>query len=362
MSMILCDKGHWYDGSLYRACPYCETQSTARLPAPGPRTGDEPRTEGMDVSYARPPRRVPLSLVPSRLPEPWDDCRVTDRLGSGGVGTVFRIRRTVDYALKVIPWTAEGAREAALREYETARRLSDCENILRYLDYAEADSSSLLVLELAEPWMDRAARRGSTAGEALDAVLQLCRALSAMEAAGILHMDVNPRNIFLSDGRVKLGDFSHARPAAPGEKHACPTGTLPFMAPEVADGGACSGREDIYSLGVTMFLLLTGGRYPFHPEGGEPGPRRETDRITTLFLDGELKRIVEKAAAFAPEDRYARAADMAEDVAAFLSAHSEAMGEPIPFPPVRAGDRPDERTVGSVTADSGRTLFPRGTE
>lgn len=315
MNLIRCVHGHFYDGDIYDACPYCTAADTDERTA---------------VSVVIPPR-VPISLVPDQLPAPWDDCRVADRLGSGGTGMVFRLRRTTEYALKVVPWHSERSRERARQEYETARKLAGCVHVIRYLDYREADSSSLIFQELSTPWKDYALGRSCTVGDALDAVVQLCDALSAMQAAGILHMDVNPKNVFVSDGLVKLGDFSHAIPLEPGARYDRLIGTGPFMAPEVAYGGVCSGREDIYSLGITMYLLLTGGRFPFDFTGRDPRVRRESDRLLTVFLDRELKRIVEKASAYAPEERYESPAALAADVAAFIAAHGDEMGEKV-FP------------------------------
>lgn len=285
---------------------------------------------------------------------------------------MYRLRRVTDYALKVIPKTKDKAAEAARREYEIAGKLADCEHVIHYLDHKETEDASYLIQEIAAPWLSYVEINGCTVGDALYAVIQVCDALSAMQEQELLHMDVNPKNLFVRKGMVKLGDFSHSLPCRIGQPHTQHIGTYPFMAPEIVYGGACSGREDIYSLGITMYLLLTGGRFPFSFKGRDPKVRRREDRIMTIYMDQELKRIVEKAAAFDPEDRYISPAAMADDIAAFMSAHLEVLSEPVPraessaYRTVFEGDTDrwdhysTEKTMGTIPPGGDiSTAFPK---
>ena len=332
MNIVKCINGHYYDADQFPACPHCRTLPPSDFYVNGGKRFGE--------------------TVPLTMPRPWDDCRVKDCLGSGSTGTVYRLQRTIDYAVKVIPRQSERTAETARREYETAVKFKDCKHTIHYLDCRETESSILLIQDLSTPWMTHARQHACTVGEALYAVVQVCDALCAMETAGFLHMDVNPKNIFFFFFVVKLGDFSHARPLEPGTPYSHLVGTRPFMAPEIVQGGVCSGKEDIYSLGITMYLLLTGGRFPFGLGGKNPKVRQASDRIMTVYLDQDLKRIIEKAAAFAPEDRYTGAGAMANDIAAFMSSHLEFLMEPVPRPegPDSGRSRPGN-TDGSHDSD-----------
>ncbi len=155
-----------------------------------------------------------------------------------------------------------------------------------------------------------------------------CRGLAAAHAAGLVHRDVKPENLLLTaDGDVKITDFGLAKPAV-DTRHALDRtkagqmlGTPYYMSPEQFNGAAVDARSDVYSLGATLFHLLTGAR-PYaesksvfqmmyaHCHKPVPDPR-----ATRPNLPEGYTAVIAKAMAKAPADRYPSALDMAAALA-----------------------------------------------
>lgn len=159
----------------------------------------------------------------------------------------------------------------------------------------------------------------------------ICRALMLCEQKKIVHRDVKPHNIFVSDtGSYKLGDFGIAKTLSrttAGTK----IGTYNFMAPEVYNNKPYNQTVDIYSLGIVMYTLLNERRLPFLPlppavpmAANIEAARFRRFRGDTLPAPENgspaLKQIVQKACAFQPEKRYQSAQDMLRDLEKILSA------------------------------------------
>ena len=218
--------------------------------------------------------------------------RLLERLGGGGMGVVYRglhvkLQKTV--ALKVL--TAERTADPQavarfLREISLVSRLSH-RNIVRFENTGEADGRHYLVMEYV-PGADLA-RLVETLGPlpVADACQLACQAAVGLEhigRAGLVHRDIKPSNLILaSDGTLKIVDLGLARLCEgleeltlPGQK----LGTAAYSAPEQSGGGgAIDIRADVYSLGCTLFHLLT-GRPPFH------GPQYESPRDMLLAHSG----------------------------------------------------------------------------
>ena len=154
---------------------------------------------------------------------------------------------------------------------------------------------------------------------------ELCGALSLCRSRNIIHRDIKPQNIFLSrDGDFKLGDFGIAKTV---EKTAGGTkiGTYSYMAPEVYNNQPYGHEADIYSLGLVLYWLLNDRRLPFFP--APPAVPKASDMDQARFRrfrgdplpppahgSDELKKIVLKACAFDPKDRYGSAEEMLRDL------------------------------------------------
>jgi hypothetical protein len=198
--------------------------------------------------------------------------RVGELLAAGGMGEVWAARDVLldrPVAVKVLGGALAGdgrAAERLRREARAAGRL-DHPNIARVLDLGEQDGRPYLVMELleGESMAARIDRAGPMApAEAARVVAAVADALQAAHAAGVVHRDVKPGNVFLTTaGEVKVLDFGIA--AAAGEADLTTgllLGTAAYLAPERALGRPATPAADVYSLGVVLYELLA-GRRPF---------------------------------------------------------------------------------------------------
>ena len=192
--------------------------------------------------------------------------RVLDRVGSGGMGTVYRAfdeRLQRQVAVKEI---AGADAQRVLREAQAAARLNHPSIATLYELGSEGDRA-LLVSELVEgaTLAELAVSEGLSDREAAEFGADICEALSHAHDRGVVHRDVKPQNVIVraDDGvgrRAKLMDFGIASVAgapaltATGEV----VGTLAYMAPEQAEGDAAEEPADTYSLALTLYELLAG--------------------------------------------------------------------------------------------------------
>jgi serine/threonine protein kinase len=209
-------------------------------------------------------------------------------LGRGGMGTVWRaedllLGRTV--AVKEVELPAGGGagagmlRERALREARAAARLNH-PGVVTLHDVVQADGRLFLVMELVRaPTLGGLVDRSGplTPAAAARAGLELVDALEAAHAAGIVHHDVKPANVMVApDGRVKLADFGIASlqedtqrtltgvagagaGVVAAEREATAVfGSLPYVAPEQAAGGAAGPAADLWALGATLWFAVEG--------------------------------------------------------------------------------------------------------
>ncbi|MFI7450103.1 serine/threonine-protein kinase [Nonomuraea sp. NPDC049714] len=198
-----------------------------------------------------------------------------DRLGSGGMGTVWRatdrlLNRTV--AVKEMHLLATG-RELTeqtarmLREAHTVARMSH-PNVVNVYDLVDQDGRLWLVMEFVDgpSLQEHVATTGPMSASAVAGIgLQLLSALEAVHAAGVLHRDVKPGNVLLRrDGRAVLCDFGIAALSGtdPLTASGAVVGSFEYIAPERLSGRPVGPPSDLFSLGVTLCVLLS-GRSPF---------------------------------------------------------------------------------------------------
>ncbi len=211
--------------------------------------------------------------------------RLQGQIGRGAMGIVWRGRDELlarDVAVKEVQITArasaaeaENIYQRTLREARAAARLSH-PAVVTVFDVVEEDGSPWIVMELVDARsLDRVIiERGPlTPLQAAELGATLVGALASAHAAGVLHRDVKPSNVLVTDdGRVVLTDFGIAKFAAdPGNTQAgMVVGTPGFTAPERVRGGAATPASDLWSLGATLYAAVE-GRGPFDRLGGATG-------------------------------------------------------------------------------------------
>jgi serine/threonine-protein kinase len=187
------------------------------------------------------------------------------RIGSGGFGVVYeawdgRLERPV--AVKAIEQRGEAGRRV-LREAQAAARLNH-PGIVTLYEMGEEDGNALLVTELVE---GSTLARLAAAGELSDREIaeigaDLCEALDHAHSRGVVHRDIKPQNVQVTDGepRAKLMDFGIARLAddAPLTAAGDVVGTLAYMSPEQAEGRTAGPETDVYSLALMLYECWSG--------------------------------------------------------------------------------------------------------
>ncbi len=198
--------------------------------------------------------------------------RLVKRIAVGGMGSVWEAEDTVLHrrvAVKLLSDSLSSDQRFAdrfRREAQAAARLSH-PNIAGVFDYGEDDGHQFIVMELVdgEPLSDRLAGRGGLdPAEAVRITVAIASALQVAHDAGIVHRDVKPGNVMLTDsGQVKVLDFGIAAVAgAPLTATGARMGTATYLSPEQATGEPPSPASDLYSLGVVLYEMLA-GRPPF---------------------------------------------------------------------------------------------------
>ncbi len=287
--------------------------------AEAPRSGPVPGTPG--------PVGAPGSVVAG-------DYEIREKLGAGGMGTVYRawqrsLKRWV--ALKIIPSQLLSSSEQAARFYLEAEAAAglDHPGIVRVEDVGETSGVHYYAMALVEGGsLAKHARGKHLLGprRAAEIMEQVCRAVQHAHDRAVIHRDIKPANIMLDlEGQPRLTDFGLAKLARGGDELTVTgqvMGTPSFMAPEQAEGKnyAISTRTDVYSLGATLYALLA-GRPPF--EGGTLlNTLRQVQKSPPAALQksvpADLRTICEKCLEKQPDERYASAAALADDLRNYL--------------------------------------------
>lgn len=270
---------------------------------------------------------------------PW---RLLEKIGRGGMGTVYLARRADGAfekraAIKLLRNSDLRFKQALERERQVLARLEH-PAIARLLDGGVLpDGQPYLVMELAEGLdLDKwAVQEKPDLDTRLRVFLDICGAVSEAHAQLIVHRDLKPSNVRVNrDGQVKLLDFGIAklldREAARGETRGLAM-TPEYASPEQLRGEPVSTRTDVYALGALLYQLLT-GRTP-HPgfdgnwagfisrvcdEDAAPPSRHDTREVPRARLRGDLDAIVQMALQRDPGRRYASVEALADDLRRYL--------------------------------------------
>lgn len=305
-------------------------------------TGEDDFVEAADRAIERSARDLRIresglfSPEPIHAPENWPQgipVTLAQRyegltpIGRGGNGMVYRAVDTLmerEVALKFMIESAmpdELARRYFLREMKVATELTH-PHIVRIYDSGITENTLYYSMELLHgkplrmlfandvPIADR--------GVVLRVFEQLCDAVSYAHAAGLVHRDIKPDNVFYqNDGNVKLLDFGLAKVFDDGfGEHSVLAGTPFYMAPEQIHGRDLDGRADVYALGVIFYRAMT-GHLPFstgnvllaHATEAPPDPRSFVPTISNSIC-----AVIDKALQKKPQDRYASCGELKEAI------------------------------------------------
>src|SRR5215510_8283405 len=265
--------------------------------------------------------------------------RVTEKIGEGGMGEVYRARDTQlgrDVAIKVLP-AAFASDPDRLRRFEQEAQAAGAlnhPNILVVFHVGTHDGTPYVVTELLEGQTLRTRLDNGPISQrkALDYAVQIAHGLAAAHEKGIVHRDLKPDNLFLTnDDRVKILDFGLAKLAQPTNDDIAQTdiatrrvhtdpgtvmGTAGYMSPEQVRARAVDHRSDIFSFGAVLYEMLTGKR-AFRGESAvetlnailkEEPPELST---TSPNITPSLERVVWHCIEKSPERRFQSATDVA---------------------------------------------------
>jgi serine/threonine-protein kinase len=260
--------------------------------------------------------------------------RIHQKLGEGGMGVVYlaedeRLRRRV--ALKVLREDSADpvARTRLVREAQIAAGISH-PLICQVFELGEWDGHPFIVMELVqgEPLTSRLADGPRPVNEALEIAIAIVDALGALHRHGVIHRDLKPSNIFVTAPGIKLVDFGVARALDATLSSGLNLtasgmfiGTPQYAAPEQLTGGVVDGRTDLFAAGLILFELMV-GRPPF-TGATLPALAHAILHDVPPVLTGSpgiaaIDRILHKALAKLPADRYGSAEAMAADLRAVV--------------------------------------------
>src|SRR5437660_4654366 len=265
--------------------------------------------------------------------------QIVASIGAGGMGEVYRARDTTlgrDVAIKVLP-AAFSADAERLRRFEQEAQAAGAlnhPNILVIHHIGMHEGAPYIVSELleGETLRERMAGAALPQRKAIDYGLQIARGLAAAHEKGIVHRDIKPDNIFITDdGRVKILDFGLAKLTSASDgvpsQTEVPTrkvntdpgtvmGTMGYMSPEQLKGQSADHRSDIFSFGAILYEMLS-GRRAFRGDSmaetmsailrEDPPDLSETNKTVSPALERVVRHCLEKN----PAERFHSARDLA---------------------------------------------------
>lgn len=251
--------------------------------------------------------------------------RLIDRLGQGGMATVYKAyEAALDryVAIKVLPQILAADPTFTQRFRREAKAIAqlDHPNIVPIFSYGEENGITYIAMQFIRGGTLKHSEPAYNTNEALQLLLPIARALGYAHKRGIIHRDVKPSNVLISeDGRPILADFGLAQ-MTDSSLHLTQSGvgmgTPTYMSPEQGQGEKVDHRTDIYSFGIMLYELVT-GEAPFradtpmavvikHLTAPMPMPRQINPAIPE-----EVEALILKATAKNPDDRFQSAEEMA---------------------------------------------------
>ena len=319
---------------------------------------------------------------------PWSDWKIVKYLGGGAYGKVYEIERNVSgvqekAALKIVSrpkdaneiddYYANGYDQESIiasyeneirdyvQEYRLMKELQGQTNIVSCDDFTVVPHENgiggdiFIRMELLTSLQQILKDRMLSVEEIIKLGKDISRALILCESKNIIHRDIKPVNIMVSQfGDYKLGDFGVSK-IMDHETHATVIGTPEYEAPEIMHMEKYGQAVDIYSLGIMLYWLLNNRRMPFIGADEQITPARRSEAMEKRYAGKEklpkpkngskrLKEIVLKACEYEPEKRYVSAPEMYDALNALGNE------KPTVYPiPVKKSENTDDGGNGSVT-------------
>jgi tetratricopeptide (TPR) repeat protein/predicted Ser/Thr protein kinase len=321
---------------------------TAEMPAPA----SEDETVGVAVSsagdatvgvaegWSRPSPVSPASLSPL-LPRSFLGTRyeILSLLGEGGMGAVYKARdRELDrvVALKVIRPEMAAHPEVLARfkqELILARKVTH-RNVIRIFDLGEVGGTKFITMDYVEGQDLKGLVRTKgklPAEEIVQIVKQVCLALEAAHAEGVIHRDLKPQNIMVDQqSRVYVMDFGIARSIEPGgmTQTGMLVGTPEYMSPEQVRGEHVGPRSDIFALGLILYELLT-GKMPYEANTAQASMFKRTKEPARPAIEVDpsvppfLSEVARKCLEIDPKRRYQSTREIADDLETWIQGNSK---------------------------------------
>ena len=280
---------------------------------------------------------------------------ITELLGAGGMGEVYRARDERlgrDVAIKILPKAVTDDPERMARFEREARALAALShpNILAIFDFGTDGGITYAVTELleGETLRHRLGRERIPWRKCIETAAAIADGLAAAHGKGIIHRDIKPDNIFITtDGRIKVLDFglsriaeaAHAAEGAttltdPGTAAGTVMGTVGYMAPEQVRGQVSDARSDIFSLGCLLYEVLAGTRAFARETSAETVAAILKDPAPEVSVSGievtpELNRIISHCLEKNPGERFQSASDLAFHLRSLLGGTANARPDAV---------------------------------
>ena len=308
-----------------------------------------------------------------KLPQAWQDWHMTEELGEGAYGRVYRAEKenggvTAVSAIKVIQVPSERSELLSLRreftsdeelrrnlkemvdgytnEIRAMYRLQGQTHIVSIQDHLVEELEDepgwriYIRMEYLQPFDDYAITHSFSRKEIIQIGISLCEALSVCAEHGILHRDIKPENLFVTEnGQFKLGDFGIAKALDRTVSTYSSKGTFTYMAPEVFHGKPYDSRADLYSTGMILYKLANRNRDPFIDPEKQIITHQDRETAMSRRMQGEklpapadadekLAKVILKACEFNPKDRYETPDAMLRVLKELLPKNTSAAGKP----------------------------------